>query len=175
MAGERSATHRGRTAPRLHAPIEGIDVAAQQCLAELWDRGWRAMLISRPDSRRPWGPGRCRCLRTVAGRPRGASRRVGRRPGQRRRRIDLGPEMCGRSQRLNTPRKRKRTDDDDDRWRGSSARFPEGYRDMELFIAALDDMTRWTAKYRHRRTRRLPRFQGPVVRAARTASNSGTP
>ena len=125
----------------LHGPAEGIDEAAQRCVAALWDRGWEgdADLAAGIEAARGSGP--VPLLRplpvdleelagVLEGDPVTGGGRIDLRTGE------VWPQPAIEYA--------KETDDDDDddeqRWlwvecEGSR----DGYRDMEGFIATLDD------------------------------------
>ena len=122
------------------APTEGIDEAARRCVAALWDRGWEgdADLAAGLEAARGSGP--VPLLRplpvdleelagVLEGDPATGGGRIDLRTG------DVWPQPA-----IEYAEETGDIDDDEQRWlwvecEGSRA----GYRDMELFIAALDD------------------------------------
>jgi hypothetical protein len=124
----------------LHAPTEGINEAARRCVAALWDRGWEgdADLAAGLEAARGTGP--VPLLRPLPvdleelagileGDPLNGGGRIDLRTG------DVWPQPA-----IEYAEETEEDDDDEERWlwvecEGSR----EGYRDMELFIAALDD------------------------------------
>ena len=123
----------------LRVPTEGIDGAAQRCVTALWDRGWEgdADLAAGLEAARGTGP--VPLLRALPvdleelagvleGDPVNGGGRIDLRTGE------VWPQPAIEYA------EETEEDDDDERWlwvecEGSR----EGYRDMELFIAALDD------------------------------------
>lgn len=126
----------------LHAPTEGIDEAARRCVAALWDRGWEgdADLAAGLEVALGAGPVPLPLPRALPvdleelagvleGDPVNGGRRIDLRTGE------VWPQVA-----IEYAEETEEDDDDDQRWlwvecEGSR----EGYRDMELFIAALDD------------------------------------
>jgi hypothetical protein len=125
----------------LHAPIEGIDVAAHRCLAALWERSWEGDADLAAGLEAALGSGPVPLLRplpvdleqlagVLEGDPVNGGGRIDLRTG------DVWPQPAIEY----AEETEEHADDDDERWLwvecgGSRA----GYRDMELFIAALDD------------------------------------
>ena len=122
-------------------PTEGIDEAARRCVAALWDRGWEgdADLAAGLEAARGSGP--VPLLRplpvdleelagVLEGDPVNGGGRIDLRTG------DVWPQPAIEY----AEETEEEDDDDEERWlwvecEGSR----EGYRDMELFIAALED------------------------------------
>ena len=125
----------------LHAPAKGIDEAADRCVAALWDRGWEGDADLAAGLEAALGSGPVPLLRplpvdleelagVLEGDPVNGGGRIDLRTG------DVWPQSA-----IEYVEETGDDDgDDDERWlwvecEGSR----DGYRDMELFIAALDD------------------------------------
>jgi Uncharacterised protein family (UPF0158) len=125
----------------LHAPAKGFDEAADRCVAALWDRGWEGDADLAAGLEAALGSGPVPLLRplpvdleelagVLEGDPVNGGGRIDLRTG------DVWPQSA-----IEYVEETGDDDgDDDERWlwvecEGSR----DGYRDMELFIAALDD------------------------------------
>jgi Uncharacterised protein family (UPF0158) len=125
----------------LHTPIEGIEEAAQHCAAELWDRGWEGDADLAAGLEAALGSGPVPLLRPL---PVDLDELAGVLEGDLATgggRIDLRTGDVWPQPAIDYAEETEEDhDEDDDRWlwvecEGSR----EGYRDMELFIAALED------------------------------------
>jgi hypothetical protein len=121
------------------APTDGIDEAARRCVAALWDRGWEgdADLAAGLEAARGSGP--VPLLRPLTVDLEELAGVLEGDPVDGGGRIDLRTGVVWPQPAIEYAEETEE-DDDDERWlwvecEGSQ----EGYRDMELFIAALDD------------------------------------
>ena len=121
------------------APTEGINEAARRCVTALWDRGWEGDADLAAGLEAALGSGPVPLLRplpvdleelagVLEGDPVNGGGRIDLRTG------DVWPQLA-----IEYAEETEEDDDDDERWlwvecEGSR----EGYRDMELFIAAID-------------------------------------
>jgi len=128
------------------APTEGINEAARRCVAALWDRGWEGDADLAAGLEAALGSGPVPLLRplpvdleelagVLEGDPVNGGGRIDLRTG------DVWPQPAIEyAEEAEDEDENEEEDDDEQRWlwvecEGSR----EGYRDMELFIAALDD------------------------------------
>ena len=124
-----------------HAPTEGIGEAAHRCAAALWDRGWEGDADLAAGLEAALGSGPVPLLRAL---PVDLEELAGVLEGDRATgggRIDLPAGDVWGQPAVEYAQETADIDDDGQRWlrvecEGSRA----GYRDMELFIAAVEDI-----------------------------------
>jgi hypothetical protein len=124
----------------LHAPTEGINEAARRCVAALWARGWEGDADLLAGLEAALGAGPVPLLRALPVNLEELAGVLEGDPVNGGGCIDLRTGEVWPQPAIEYAEETEEDDDDEERWlRVACEGSREGYRDMELFIAALDD------------------------------------